>query len=234
MEKRLKDFVWLYAKTKQAKNKYNNIYKNSAMIKEVCNDLKTALLEGVPLNLVDTFAGLAQVVTYKNPDENGNIVTKKMPVSYDTEGIGCVPNTSREKDLVPNSRKKGIIYFEDNGGMQIIRNLSGGCKQYRGNVVLVCWMNRKKSVGETYTEVGKAAFDEIMEKLSGVLLSQWFINLKASAVRFRQDPQVFNKYTYDETVLQFLRPPFEYFAIDLSVTFITSCKVPITLNPQEC
>lgn len=233
MDKKLKAFVWHYAKTRHGKNNYINFYKYNPMIKEVCNDLKAALLEGAPLDLVDTFAGLAQVVTYKNPDENGNIATKKMPVSYDTQGLGC--NTaSKEKDLVPNSAKKGIIYFEDNGGMQVIRNLSGGRKQYRGNVVLVCWMNRKKSVGGTYCEVGKAAFDEITEKLRGVLPSKWFINLKASAVRFRQDPQVFSKYTYDETVLQFLRPPFEYFAIDLTVTFITACNTAITLNPQKC
>lgn len=203
------------------------------MIKEVCSDLKAALLTGTPLALVDTFAGLAQVVTYKNPDENGNTVTKKMPVSYDTEGLGC-STASKEKDLVPNSAKKGIVYFEDNGGMQVIRNLSGGRKQYRGNLVLVCWFNRNNSVGQTYGKMSKAAYDEITAKFKGVLPSIWFINLKASAVRIRQDPAIFSKYTYDETVLQYLRPPFEYLAIDLTVTFITGCNVPITLNPQQC
>lgn len=204
------------------------------MIIEVCNDLKNALMSGVPLALVNTFAGLAQVVTYKTPNENGMTTTKKMPVSYDTNIADGCQSKSPEKALIPNSANKGIIYFEDNGGAQVIRALSGGRKQHRATLILVCWMNRKNSIGKTYGKITKAAYDEIREKLKGVLPSEYFLNLRVNPTRFRQDAQVFAKYTYDETVLQFLRPPFEYFAMDLTVTFISGCKQPIVINPAGC
>lgn len=234
MDKKLKYFVWHYQQANASRKYLQSQLKLDQMIIEVCNDLKNALMSGVPLDLADTFAGLAQVVTYKTTDENGNSLTKKMPVSYDTNiGDGCTTK-SPEKALVPNSAKKGIIYFEDNGGVQVLRRLSGGRVQHRATIILVCWTNRKNSIGKTYGKVTKAAYDEIRDKLAGVLPSEYFINLKATPTRFRQDTQVFGKYTYDETVLQYLRPPFEYFALDLNVTFISTCKTPVTINPASC
>lgn len=234
MDKRVRAFVECYAKANKGR-KYilNNSFKRKKMIKELCNDLKNALIAGGNFDLVDTYAGLAQVVTYKTPDANENITTKRMPVSYDTN-MGAECNVGRERDLVPNSAKNGIIYFEDNGGVQVLRHLSGGRKQYRATLVLVCWLNRKKSIGQTYGKITKAAYDEIRGKLKGQIPSEWYINLKAEPVRFRQDAGVFAKYTYDETVLQYLRPPFEYFAVDLNVTFIAGCDAPVVLNPQNC
>lgn len=202
------------------------------MIKEVCGDIKRALESGEPLELVDVIAGLTEVVTYQNTDGNDNVVTKRMPVSYNTNLIDC--GKGKERDLIPDSRRKGMIYLEDNGGVNVLRALSGGRFMYRGNIVLVCWMNRKKTVGEAYADVGKASYDKILDKLRGTLPSSNFTSLRVQPTRFRQDGQVFAKYTYDETVLQYLRPPFEYFAIDLSITFVGGCATNLTLNPALC
>lgn len=204
------------------------------MIKELCNDLKTKLIEGGFLSLIDVYAGLVQTVMYKIPDENENIITKRMPVSYDTTLQAECSNIGKERAIIPDSTKKGIIYFEENGGLNLVRDLSGGRKMYRGTIVLVCWMNRNNSIGQTYGKIGKAAYDQITSKLKGKINSEYFINLQAKPVRFRQDAAIFNKYTYDETVLQYLRPPFEYFAIDLTVSFITACALEVVLNPKEC
>lgn len=204
------------------------------MIKEICNDIKTKLIEGGFLSLIDVYAGLVQTVTYKIPDENGNLIVKRMPVSYDTTMAVECSNAGKERAVVPDSSKKGILYFEDNGGVLVNRQLSGGRAMYTGNLVLVCWMNKKRTVGDTYAEISKAAYDQITEKLQGKINSQYFINLRAVPVKFRQDAAIFGKYTYDETVLQYLRPPFEYLAIDLKVTFIAKCGINLPMNPQEC
>lgn len=235
MEERVRAFVESYARANAGrKYKLNNSFKIKKMIKEVCTDLKTALISGGYLSLIDVYAGLVQVVTYKSTDENGNPLTKRMPVSYDTTLPADCPTSGKERALVPDSSKKGLVYFEDNGGFQSVREISGGRKMYRGNIILVCWMNKKRSVGETYSEVTKAAYDQITEKLKGVIPSSNFHNLRVNPFRLRQDPNIFSKYTYDETVLQYLRPPFEYLAIDLQVTFITTCATEVQLNPATC
>lgn len=203
------------------------------MLKEVCNALKQKLITGDPLKLIDTVSGMVQTVTYKEINVDGNPITKRMPVSYDTNIVrSCGEGV--EQDLVPDSLKKGLVYFEENGSLQTTRSLSGGRKMHRGSILLVCWMNRKKSVGDAYKEVTSMAYNEIMNKLKGVIPSNEFLNLRVSAKSFRQDPAIFARYTYDETVNQYLRPPFEFFAIDLTVTFISGCPAPIVLNPQNC
>lgn len=202
------------------------------MIKEICNALKERLIEGVPLKLVDTISGMVQTVTYKDLDENENPITKRFPVSYDTNMQIC--GRGPEMDLVPDSSKKGLVYFEESGSFQKIKDLSGGRSMQRGNVLLVCWMNRRKSVGDSYKEVSKLGYDEIMKKLSGVIPSDLFLNLRVTSARFRQDSSVFTRYTYEETVLQYLRPPFEYFAIDLTISFITTCSPEIILDSKQC
>lgn len=202
------------------------------MIKEVCNALKSKLLDGEPLKLFDTISAMVQTVTYREMNADGNPITKRMPVSYNTNIVKC--GIGPEKDLVPDSSKKGLIYFEENGSFQITRHLSGGRAMHKGSVLLVCWMNRRKSVGDTYKEITKLAYDEIVNKLKGPIPSADFINLKVFPGRFKQDSAIFARYTYDETVLQYLRPPFEFFAIELSVTFISGCPQEIILNPKEC
>lgn len=202
------------------------------MIKEVCSAIKAKLMQGEPLKLIDTFSGMVQTVTYKEQNSDGNPITKRMPVSYDTNIAKCVGTI--ERDLVPDSSKKGLLYFEENGRFQVVKELSAGRRMHRGSVLLVCWMNRRKSVGDNYTEVTKLAYDEIVSKLYGVIPSDIFINLKVKPAAFRQDSAIFARYTYEETTMQYLRPPFEFFAIDLTVSFVIGCAKEITLNPKNC
>jgi len=202
------------------------------MLKEACNALKEKLLSGTPLKLIDTVSGMVQTVTYTEVNNDGVKFTKRMPVSYDTNIQRC--ESGPEQALIPDSNKKGLIYFEENGTLQMTRQLSGGRKMYRGSVLLICWMNKNRSVGDTYAEITKLAYDEIVNKLSGNVNSDIFINLKVTPRAFRQEPSIFSRYTYDEVITQYLRPPFEFFAIDLNLSFISSCAGTINLNPKQC
>ena len=40
----------------------------------------------------------------------------------------------------------------------------------------------------------------------------------------KQDASLFSKYTYDETLTQYLRPPFEYFGIELKCSYSINPK----------
>lgn len=202
------------------------------MIKEICTELRDRLQFNGDLPYIDVYAGLVQTVQYKQTDANDNPITKRMPVSYDTNiAADC---GGPEKALTPDSRKKGIIYFEDNGGVVTVKELSGGRTMYRANLMLVCWLNRKRITDDTYAVIGKNAFDGIKAKLLSNLKPSNYTNLKVNINRFRQEPNIFSKYSYDETVLQFLRPPFEYFAIELTASFITTCATEININPNNC
>lgn len=234
MGKRIKDFVWHYQKINEPR-KYKLKPNKKKMIKELCSVLKERLQFQGDLPFVDVYAGLAQLATYKEQDENGNPITQKMPVSYHTNiDEGCV--TSPEKALTPDSTKKGIIYFEENGGATQTKRLAGGFTMWTAQLILVGWFNRELITGDAYSEITSIAHTQIMAKLKKDDLTSPFTNIKVSDVRLRQDPSIFAKYTYDETVLQFLRPPFEYLAIDLSVRFILKgiCLPTLEINPKIC
>ena len=205
------------------------------MIKELCKTLRDRLQFKADLPFIDVYAGLVQTATYKIEDENGNPVTKRLPVSYDTNlAAGC--GSSPEKALTPDSTKRGIIYFEENGGVQVVKNLSGGRVQYKASLIAVLWLNRQKITGDAYSEISAKAYHDVIGKLKNRSISMPFVNLNVQDTRFRQEPSIFAKYSYDETVLQFLRPPFEYFAIDLTVSFILKggCLPAIEINQNNC
>lgn len=202
------------------------------MIKEICTELRDRLQFNGNLPFIDVYAGLVQTVQYKQTDANDNPITKRMPVSYDTNlAADC---GSPEKALTPDSKKKGIVYFEDNGGVSTVRELSKGRKMYKANLLLVCWLNRKRISDDSYAVIGKNAYDAIVAKLQSNLAPSELANLKVSINRFRQDPNIFAKYSYDETILQYLRPPFEYFAIEISASFVSTCINEININPNNC
>lgn len=205
------------------------------MIKELCKTLKERLefQNGIPF--LDVYAGLVQTVTYQDQDENNNNLTKRMPVSYHTNIEDCV-NKSPEKALIPDSSKKGIIYFEENGGAYQSKRMAGGLTMWKAQLICVAWLNRRLITGDDYDEIVSRARSTIMAKLKSQDITSPFVKIFVNNTRIRQTPDIFAKYTYDETILQYLRPPFEYFALDLDVTFIIKgeCLPTIEINPNNC
>lgn len=207
------------------------------MNKEIASILKGRLAANGNLPFVEVLAGLAQTVTYKEQDENGNPVTKRMPVAYDTNvAPGCT--VSPERAVVPDSNKKGLIYFEDLG-VRFIDRVSGGAMKYQADLVLVCWMNRARLVGDSYTEITSYAVTRILQKLQLKTIKN-----EGQFTRFRvfpgkvlpQDAAVFSRYTYDETITQYLRPPFEFFGMQITVEFCISpnCVTELIFKDPVC
>lgn len=205
------------------------------MIKELCKTLKERLEFKNGLQFLDVYAGLVQTVTYKDNDENDNPLTKRMPVSYHTNIEDCV-NPSPERALIPDSSKKGIVYFEESGGAYQVRRMAGGRTMWRAQIICVVWMNRKNITGDSYDEITTKTRSEIMRKLKSEDISEPFIKILVNNTRIRQTPEIFSKYSYEETILQYLRPPFEYYALDLDVTFFINgeCLPEIIINPNNC
>lgn len=206
------------------------------MIKELCTTLKNRLSDDGGLAFIDVYSGLVQAVKYKDQNADGNPITKVFPVSYDTN-LSAECGGSPERALTPDSSKNGIVYFEENGSAAPLRNISGGRTMYKCAVNLVCWFNRNNVTGDAYSEIGLQAFSEILKRLkSDVVKSEVLRNITITEAKFSQNARIFDKYSYDETVLQYLRPPFDFFYMELTATFIlkAGCAPAIILNPKNC
>lgn len=188
------------------------------MIKELSSILRDRL-EGLPF--IEVYGGLAQKVEYKENDQNGNPITKRMPVCYDVVGAGdCA---GKEYPVTPDSSKRGVAYFEDGGVTYIDRKRN--LLKFRAMVTLVVWTNRAKWAGDSYAEVSAACIAATIGRIANAnpINYEVFKTLTVTPVRIApQDSTVFSKWSYDETVLQHLRPPYEFFNISFTVDFYIS------------
>lgn len=204
------------------------------MQKEVASILKGKLLT---LPFADLVAGLAQtLVTTEQDETNSTTVQKRFPVSYDTwnADVDCF---GKEISLIPDSSRKSIIYFEDNGispGAMV-----HGQQMYNSSLRLVCWLNRAKLVGDAYAVIAGRCQTAIVSRLCHKNPQNlgMFLRFTVNVQRIPpQDPALFSRYTYNETDRQYLRPPFEFFGIDLVCNFLPSakCLEGINWNVETC
>ena len=205
------------------------------MQKELASLLKTKLAD---LPFIDMLAGMVQTVTTEEQDEAGIAkIIKRFPVSYDTNIPVKDCFGGPERMLIPDSRRKSIIYFEDYGITQTEKKHT--MFGYNSSLRLICWMNRALLVGDMYTEISGRCMAMIIEKLAGKNPENigMFSQLRIDVARIPpQDPALFNRYTYSEPDRQYLRPPFEFFGIDFSSRFFINpkCLSETQWNQQTC
>jgi len=190
------------------------------MVKEVSSIMKDRLST---LPFLDVIAGVAQpVIDVKFRNDDNVKISKKMPVSYDLVG-GKSAVLGMERQLVPDQSKKSILYFEDFGTTQDTgARAQALSNSYVSNIRLVCWINKTKMVQYKYREITAQCIAAINRKLiTGTSInSDGITRLMISLSRIPiQNADIFSRYNYDEAELQYLRPPFEYFAIDYTCKY---------------
>lgn len=189
------------------------------MQKELSHIFKQQL---AALPFVGLLSGMVQTVTRERPTgETGAMDVQKMPVSYDTNLSGC---DGKEVAMIPQTRFKSVIYFEDFGVSTTGK--VHGLTEYQSALRLICWLNKSK-ITDTYREITAAAISKIVEIIANKnpRNSGIFTRLTVNVARIHpQDANLFSKYTYNETDRQYLRPPFEFFGIDLSSKFSINSK----------
>lgn len=189
------------------------------MIVEVGNILK-GRIETAPY--VDKIAGIVMTMSEQQPGEGGTFI-KKFPVSCEVDGADCGTSGSRYKDLVPNSSKKSVIYFEDVGGVKFI-------KQERENLFfearprLVAWLNMKK-LGKTSCSVSSLVAADLIGRLitKSPINTGNFIRVRIDVVgEAIKSNSIFAKYTFNEAEIQYLMYPYDYLALNLKVEFVVN------------
>jgi hypothetical protein len=191
----------------------------------------------VGLPFVEVLAGLAKTVTTEDPIGEGDrpsVVTKRFPVCADTLGPAC---QGKEVVLNPDSRRKSIIYFED-FGISSTGKIHGH-NTFNSSLRLVCWLNRANLVGGHYEVISGRVMAAILARLVGGNPESdgLFTRLTIDVARIPpQDAALFGRYTYNEVDRQYLRPPFEFFAIDFTCKYAVSskCLADINWNVELC
>lgn len=195
------------------------------------------------LPFIDVACGLVQTVTTTDSIPNSaqdmavvTAVTKKFPVATNVIPKNLCLN-GVEFRAIPDSSYRSLLYFEEFG-------LSVGAKihgqtSFTSKIRLVLWMNRKNLVGATYTDISGRCMSGIIDHLTGQNPENIdiFTRLRCEVSGILpQDASVFSRYTYSEADRQYLRPPFEFFAIDFTCKFCVpaNCMDSINWNTKVC
>lgn len=191
------------------------------MQKELAHELRLKLQT---LPFADLVAGLVDTVETESRPDEGPAVRERFPVSYDTN-IGGVECMGKEIVLTPDSARKSIIYFEDMGVTPTAN--SGRYFGFVASLRLVCWLNRANVVGDNYAHITGQAIAAIRAKITDKNPASLGM-FKALSIRVSripiQDAGIFSRYTYREPDRQYLRPPFEFFAMDLICNYRLMAK----------
>jgi hypothetical protein len=199
------------------------------MNEKIANILRTRIQN---LNFVDKISGMVHSITMDILDKDNKSVKKVFPVSTDITADQC--KTGRYQDLVPNSKYNSIIYFEDGG-----TGLSYKAKNrayFSSKLILVCWLNLKKLQECNINVISDQCILAIVAQMPEFPISDGIyreINIKAISETVKSS-SIFGKYSYDETINQYLLWPFDYFSLQFNIEFWVNLSCVEQLNISEC
>lgn len=193
------------------------------LIQEALNLLTPQL---TALGWVERFGGVTRRVTMPFGDGSGGTIQKAFPISCSVTEADC-NNNQRYQDLVPDSDKKSLLYWEvtrelaDQGAA-----LNENRRSLRGSARLVGWLNTDKLGVNECNAAAKAA-----RSILPILYTK-FDNGGGNAIfenaniRFQfsggsiKDKAVFERYDYGKDPDGFLLHPYDFFALDVEVFVI--------------
>jgi len=180
------------------------------------------------LNFIDKLAGIVKPVTYT--DKAGN--SKTFPVALN-DASACDPG--HYTDLVPDSSKISIIYFEDLGTDVV----NAGCRyvDVEAKIRLVCWVNLAK-VNTDYSDANLLKIKLLQTIPKRLTNTDWVTKIFVKFAGEEPKDNLFSAYTYDEKQTQYLMYPFDYFGLNYNVKYSipmnSECLDNIVLNPKIC
>lgn len=188
-----------------------------------------------PLTYIDKLAGVVKSITKTDLNTNNNPTKKIFPVACGISYNECL-NTGKYQDLIPNSNIGCMVYLEDSGVRLV--GLKNGFNYWNASYKLVGWINQKK-LGYDTCSITSQIIQEIISKFPEIPTNNGIfqqVKIQVDA----QDPKSFNpfsKYSYEEDKTQYLMFPFDYFSLNITVSFAMNkkCLTPfITQTPLPC
>jgi hypothetical protein len=197
------------------------------MIEPIINQIALGL--DIDLNWADVITGVCEVLRLKMGADG--TVEKVIPGYLNTNPSTC--NTSRYLDLVPNSGKKSIIYFDNLS--ESVESENRYYKQMNASLRLVCWVNLPL-IDKSLTNAITLQQDVLKNLPVRVANQSPFAWNRVSVLGVERNESIFSAWSYDEAEKQYLIFPFDYFAINLSINYryLTNCPLPINEDPDLC
>lgn len=187
------------------------------MVEQIGEILKNRIINAV---YVDRIAGIVSVTSYKEK-VNGKDIIYKLPTSCNVEGLNCgEDNDNSIKDLVPDSKKRSVIFFEDLSGASILQK-DRRDNVYYSTIRMVAWLNQQK-LGKNQCNVTGPVMNDIVNKLQTVspFNEPPFTKIKISVVKIiPKTPSIFKRYSFKEMEKQYLMYPYDYFALDVKIQY---------------
>lgn len=173
------------------------------------------------LAFIDKYAGVVKVITMKDPSA-GAASKKTFPVVCNIDLTECNKG-KRYLDLCPDNTKKSVMYLEDTG-LRFVQK-QGNRTYWKASYNLVCWLNLKL-LGQTTCSYSAVALGAILNKFPVQPFPSGNYNLVNIQLIGQQPKTVnpFSKYSYDETVNQFLMFPYDYFLAAIDVDFMIDVR----------
>lgn len=183
------------------------------MTNDIANILKTYIST---VGFADKVAGLTKPVTVVDQNDDGVNTRRTFPISCDVSYSDCI--RGKYQPLIPDKKYKSIMYFEDGGS-----RLTGETPRdftFVSSLRLVGWMNLLK-MGKTNCSLSGLAVAHILKALptdfnNHGMYSRMRISVVSQEIK---SSAIFSKYTYKEETLQYLMYPYDYWAINLEVSY---------------
>lgn len=186
------------------------------------------------MDWVDRYGGLVTRVMLQEENEK-----KYYPVSCFVDAENCFEN-GMYKDMVPDSSKKSVLYFEQLDTMNFIESIDAKDRVhlYQTRIRLVIYINLVKNGMDTPCQ-NLLYLPNIIRAMVGKrqVLSDHYKNsiIEIKPPEINLSDQIFARYTYDETFVENLKLyPHQYYALDFDVDiyFDTKCHTYDTLKPE--
>lgn len=168
------------------------------------------------LSFMDRVAGAVRVVRRQDVTDKGPII-KTFPVDCDVTQKDCV--SGKYTDLFPNSKYKSIHYFEDLGAT-VPTGQDQSNFDFEARLRLVGWLNLQK-LGKATCSVSHLAIAAILKAIEAKNFNNdpfTRIQIKCTGIE-PKTAAIFSKYSYSEEISQYLLYPYDYYAINFSVSF---------------
>lgn len=157
------------------------------------------------------------------------------PLQCDREEIvSCGLKSNIIEPFLPESKLKGMIYFEDQGVQPDTGRRHTSLNFFRSTLRLVGWFNQKRLSNEFDNAFRSKAISEIVSHITRRYRNTELI--KMMDVSFdgipELDASIFSEYDFNEAQTQFLTEKYDFFAINFEVTFAMSkkCFVPFKVE----
>lgn len=196
------------------------------MIEDIVTILKGQIST---LAFIDKIGGIVKPLIIKKVTEG--TINKTIPVCFNSTKAVC--NTSDYTDYCPNTNYKSVSYFE----IKDINETDSNSKYvtYEGQLRFTCWLNLPKINGLSIP-ISNIPFEALGVITRQINNSSPFAFAQITKIDITRDENIFSPYTYDEAENQYLIYPFDFFALDITVTFRVpyACINNVAINPNSC